>query len=112
MKVSFRIISVFLLLIPMLTEAAGGLHANKITRVAFQTGGFFLYASDWPNPNNCSRANAVVLLDTDRNYDKAYALLLSAYFSGKKVSGYSDGCVNFDGQTYNTIRGFKYLEVK
>jgi hypothetical protein len=31
--------------------------------------------------------------------------------SGKKVSGYSDSCTTFDGQTYNTIRGFKYLVV-
>jgi len=38
-------------------------------------------------------------------------LLLGAYMAGKSVSGYSDDCVTFDGQTYNSIRGFKYLTV-
>ena len=93
------------------TFAAGPLFKNKIDAVAFQTGGFFLYAKGWSNPNNCTRSTAVVLQSSDANYDKAYALLLAAYASGKKVSGYSDKCVSFDGQTYNMIRGFKYLVV-
>ncbi len=93
------------------TLAGGGLSANKVKTVAFQSGGFFLYADGWPNPNSCTKNTAIVLLESDRNYDKAYALLLSAYMSGKKISGYSDGCHSFDGQTYNTIRGFKYLTV-
>jgi len=91
--------------------AKGPLPKNNITHVAFQTGGFFLYADNWPNPNNCSSAAAVVLETTDGNYEGAYALLLAAYMSGKKVSGYSDRCVSFDGGTYNSIRGFKYLVV-
>lgn len=71
-----------------------------------------MYAEDgWSNPNSCTQNNAIVLLDTDKNYDKAYALLLAAYMSGKKVQGYSNGCAVFDGQTYNTIRGHKYLVV-
>ncbi|MCE9687162.1 hypothetical protein LZP73_13265 [Shewanella sp. AS16] len=94
------------------TVAGGGLPANKIDAVAFQTGGFFLYAKNWPNPNGCSRSDAVVLLDSDKNYDKAYSLVLMAYAAGKSVSGYSDGCIEFDEQTYNTIRGFKYLQVR
>ncbi len=92
--------------------AAGPLTANEITKVAFQTGGFFIYANGWPNPNNCDRAVAVVLPENDPNYDKAYSLLLMAYASGKKVSGYSDGCIEFDGKTYNRIRGYKYLLVE
>lgn len=92
--------------------AAGGIGARTISKVAFQTGGFFMYAEDgWSNPNSCTQNNAIVLLDTDKNYDKAYALLLAAYMSGKKVQGYSNGCAVFDGQTYNTIRGHKYLVV-
>ncbi|MEP2990311.1 MAG: hypothetical protein ABJN65_00970 [Parasphingorhabdus sp.] len=91
--------------------AAGPVSTNGIASVSFQNSDFFLNADDWPNPNNCTRGGSVVLLKTDPNYDKAYALLLSAYMSGKGVSGYSDGCINFDGQTYNTIRGFKYLTV-
>jgi len=91
--------------------AGGPLPSNKITNVAFQTNGFFLYASNWPNPNSCTRNNAVVLLAADSNYDKAYALILAAYMSGKRVSGYSDGCTTHDGQTFNTIRGTKYLVV-
>lgn len=91
--------------------AKGGLASNKITAVAFQTGGFFMYADNWSNPNECSKSDAIVLLSSGANYDKAYALLLAAYMSGKKVSGYSDGCTTHDGQTYNTIRGFKYLTV-
>lgn len=91
--------------------AAGAVGDGKVTQVAFQTGGLFLYAANWSNPNNCTKSNAVVLLDTDVNYDKAYALLLAAYMAGKTIYGYSDKCVEFDGQTYNAIRGFKYLVV-
>jgi hypothetical protein len=91
--------------------AGGGLTPNTIKSVAFNTSGFFLYADNWPNPNSCTKSNAIVLLDTGKNYDKAYSLVLAAYMSGKKVSGYSDGCTTFDGQTYNTIRDFKYLKV-
>ncbi len=92
--------------------AGGGLAKVKITRVAFQSGGFFIYSNDWNNPNDCSNDTAVVLLNTDSNYDKAYALLLAAYTSGKTVRGFSDGCTTFDAQTYNTIRGHKYLVVE
>ncbi len=91
--------------------AGGGLSTEKVYAVAFQTGGFFLYAKDWQNPNSCTMSNAIVLASSDANYEKAYSLLLTAYASGKKVTGYSDGCAEFDGQTYNTIRGFKYLKI-
>jgi len=113
MKKHFNVLPIIaILFISFSAYAGGGLSANKVTKVAFQTGGFFLYASSWPNPNNCTRSTAVVLKDTDTNYDKAYPLLLAAYMSGKKISGYSDGCVDFDGQTYNAIRGFKYLTIE
>lgn len=92
--------------------AGGSLAGNKITKLAFQTGGLFIYADNWPNPNDCSNRNAIVLKDTDVNYDKAYSLILMAYSSGKTLSGYSDSCASFDGKTYNTIRGFKYLVVQ
>lgn len=91
--------------------AAGQITGNKITSVSFNTGGFFLNSPSWDNPNNCTRSNAIVLQSTDPNYDKAFAVLLAAYLSGKKVSGYSDKCVEHDGQTYNMIRGFKYLKI-
>jgi hypothetical protein len=93
------------------TYAAGPINKDNIDAVAFQPVGFFLHGDGWGNPNNCSRSHAIVLQATDPNYDKAYALLLAAYASGKKVSGYSDKCVSHDGQTYNMIRGFKYLTV-
>ncbi|MGP9802148.1 hypothetical protein [Rheinheimera sp. NSM] len=93
-------------------DAGGSLPANAINKLAFQTGGLFIYASNWGNPNSCARNMAVVLLDNDPNYDKAYSLILAAYMSGKKVSGYSDGCTEFDGHTYNTIRGYKYLVIE
>jgi hypothetical protein len=91
----------------------GGIPVQKISHVAFQTGGFFLYAESgsWNSPDECSNSNAIVLLASDSNYDKAYSLLLAAYMSGKAISGYSDGCTTFDGKTYSTIRGFKYLVV-
>lgn len=85
---------------------------QKITYVAFQTNGLLLYADSWPNPNGCTTRAAVMLLKTDPNYDKAFALLLTAYASGKEVSGYSDGCAAHDAQTFNTIRGHKYLVVR
>jgi hypothetical protein len=92
--------------------AAGSIAARNISKVAFQSGGFFLYADEgWSNPNNCTRNHAIVLLDNDPNYEKAYALLLAAFMSGKKIQGYSNGCSDYDGQTYNTIRGYKYLVV-
>ncbi|MCW8876185.1 MAG: hypothetical protein OQK04_11275 [Kangiellaceae bacterium] len=92
-------------------SAGGVLPSNKIKSVAFHTGGFFMYADNWGNPNDCTQSGAIVLLSSDPNYDKAYSLLLAAYAAGKKVSGFSDGCANHDGQTFNTIRGFKYLTV-
>ena len=92
--------------------SAGSLNGQNITAVAFHSTGFFMYASGWINPNSCSNSDAIVLLDSDPNYDKAYALLLSAYMSGKSVSGYSNGCTTWDGRTYNTIRGYKYLKVQ
>ncbi len=108
------ILSTFLvstLLFSLQSKAGGWVNTDTADMVAFQTGGFFLYADGWGNPNNCTKSHAVVLRDTDPNYDKAYALLLSAYTAKKKIKGYSDGCASFDGQTYNTIRGFKYLTV-
>jgi hypothetical protein len=104
---SFSLVS----MVSSYSYAGGPLATQKITAVAFNTNGFFLSAADWPNPNNCTKSHAIVLKSTDSNYDKAYALLLMAYTSGKKVQGYSDGCVSHDGQTYNSIRGFKYLTV-
>lgn len=85
---------------------------QKINFVAFQTNGLLLYADSWPNPNGCTTTAAVMLLKTDPNYDKAFALLLTAYASGKEVSGYSDGCSAHDAHTFNTIRGHKYLVVR
>lgn len=100
-----------ILLLPMFAFAKGGIKLNKVNAVGFQSVGFFLYADDWGNANDCTRTDAIVLQSSDPNYEKAYALLLSAYMAGKKISGYSDYCVDFDGQTYNMIRGFKYLKV-
>ena len=93
-------------------HAAGWISPRVIDKLAFNSGGLFMYAENWPNPSSCTHTDAIVLLDTDRNYDKAYALILTAYASGKTVQGYSDGCTTFDGRTYNTIRGFKYLRVE
>lgn len=92
--------------------AAGHAGYSKVTKLAFQTGGLYIYGPSWNNPNNCSQKTAIVLKNTDPNYEKAYALILAAYMSGKKIGGYSDECTDFDEQTYNTIRGFKYLTVE
>jgi hypothetical protein len=112
MNIIIRVLtSLSLVIFSSAVFSAGPIAQDNIDYVAFQTGGFFLYADGWGNPNSCTRSNAVVLQDIDANYDKAYALLLMAYASGKKVSGYSNKCVNFDGQTYNMIRGYKYLTI-
>lgn len=93
-------------------QAGGALYpAQEITNVSFQENGFLFYADNWPNPNNCDSTAGVMLLKTDPNYDKAYALILTAFSAGMTVQGYSDGCSLHDGQSYNTIRGFKYLVV-
>lgn len=114
MSIIRKLLSIIpLVLLSTGVNAGGRVESNNIDSVAFQTGGFFLYSDDgWSNPNPCSQNNAIVLLSSDANYDKAYALLLAAYMAGKHVSGYSDGCVEFDGKTYSTIRGSKYLVVK
>ncbi len=91
--------------------AGGGVNSNKISHVAFQSNHLFIYSSGWGNPNGCQETSAVVLQSSNSNFDKAYTLLLAAFMSGKNVSGYSDGCIEWDGRTYNTIRGHKYLTV-
>jgi len=93
-------------------QAGGRIDPRVVDKLAFNSGGLFLYASGWSNPNSCTRSDAIVLLDTDINYDKAYSLILTAFASGKTVEGYSDGCASFDGQAYNTIRGYKYLLIE
>lgn len=115
MKILNKLILTLLASIGATTAAnAGGVlqPPQVITRVSFMENGFIIYADGWPNPNNCDTADGVILLATDPNYDKAFALLLTAYSTGKKVSGYSDGCVLVDGTNFNTIRGFKYLVVR
>ena len=102
-----------LVLAPSVSYAAGMIDFHKINQVAFFKEGFLLYTEgDWNNPNSCQSSKAVVLTQSDPNYDKAYSLLLAAYMSGKEISSYSDGCINVDGTTFNKIRGFKYLFVK
>ncbi|WP_159437130.1 hypothetical protein [Parasphingorhabdus marina] len=92
--------------------AGGALYpAQVITNVSFQEEGLLFFADNWPNPNNCDSTAGVMLLKTDPNCDKAYALILTAFTAGMTVQGYSDGCALHDGQSYNTIRGFKYLVV-
>lgn len=95
-----------------MAQAGAMLNTNVITRVGFYSGGFYIFANNWNNANNCDNASAVVLKTTDTNYDKAYALLLTAYTTGKSVKGFSDECISHDGVTYNTIRGYKYLDVQ
>ncbi len=93
--------------------AAGSVGYRTIDEVAFNTGGFFLYSAEgWVNARGCDRTDAVVLLDNGPNYDKAYALALTAYASGKQLVGFSDNCVVFDDKSYNMIRSHKYLRVK
>jgi len=101
-----------ILIVSGYSNAAGGLGSNVITKMAFQSNHVFIYSAGWNNANTCDRAVAVVLQKNDQNFDKAYALLLAAFMSGKAVSGYSDNCIELDGKTYNTIRGFKYLSVE
>ncbi len=107
-------LNLFVFLISIsIAYSAGGLSERKISKLAFNTGGLFIYAEGgWNNPNECSRTDAIVLLSSDSNYDKAFALILTAYSMGKSIKGYSNDCTTHDEKTYNTIRGYKYLEVK
>ena len=95
-----------------LASAADTIPAKVPTKLAFQSGGLFIYSAGWDNRNTCTNTDAIVLRDSDPNYDKAYALILAAYMSGKTVSGWSDDCHPHDGQTYNYIRGYKYLIIQ
>lgn len=95
-----------------LSYAKGGLGKNVITKIGFQSNHVFIYASGWNNASTCQNSDAVVLQANDQNFDKAYSMLLAAFMAGKTVNGYSDNCIEWDGKTYNTIRGFKYLTVE
>ena len=95
-----------------LAYGAGGLGKSKISKIAFQSNHIMIYGGEWNNPNSCQQINAVVLHKDDQNFEYAYTLLLAAFMAGKTVGGYSDGCVDWDGKTYNTIRGHKYLTVE
>lgn len=92
--------------------SAGSVTKNIITKIAFQSDHLFVYADNWVNASDCQKSNAVVLQKNDHNFEKAYSLILAAFMSGKTLSGYSDGCIEWDGSTYNTIRGYKYLIVE
>ncbi len=100
-------IAIFLMMSGV-ANAGGSFSATQITKLGFQTGGLYIYGN-WANKNGCSHTDAVVLPKSDSNFDNAYSLIMAAYISGKKISGYSDGCHSHDGKTYNTIRGHKYL---
>lgn len=106
------ILAMSLLLSSDYSSAGGKVGWNTITAIAFQNEDLFLYSSSWNNPNGCGKDNAVILKNTDPNFDKAYAMLLAAYMAGKQIKAYSDGCHTFDEQTYNHIRGWKYLLVQ
>lgn len=91
-------------------QAAGPLGKTQITGLSFFPEGLVI-AGTWKNPNNCSSSSGVLLQVSDPNYDKAYSLVLAAYMSGKKLSGYSNECIDVDGTSRNMIRGYKYLGI-
>lgn len=111
-KISKLFLAVTLIFTTTSAHSAGSIKGNKISKVAFQSGHFFIYSEGWNNPNSCQNTNAVIRQSDDSNFDNAYSLLLAAFMADKNVSGYSDGCREWDGKTYNTIRGFKYLIVQ
>lgn len=102
----------FITVFSFTTLAGGSVGWNKITRIAFQNNDVMIYADNWVNANDCVNSSAVILKNTDQNFDKAYAMLLAAFMAGKEVIAYSDGCHTFDERSYNYIRGFKYLTIK
>lgn len=113
MKNAYLSAALVILLASSSVSAGDRLEWRTLEKVALQTEGLFLYArGGWNNPSSCQQVNAVVLLNSDSNFDRAYSLLLSAFMYGKSIRGFSDGCTVFDGKTYNTVRGYKYLEVK
>ncbi|PHQ83180.1 MAG: hypothetical protein COB58_10625 [Thalassobium sp.] len=90
----------------------GSVGWNTVNQIAIQDGDVILYADAWSNPNSCEASNGVILRKSDENFDNAYAFVLSAFMAGKEVVGYSDGCKNFDGKSYNYIRAYKYLQMR
>ncbi len=95
-----------------LANAAGPIGWTKIDSIAFQNSDLMIYTDIKGNPNDCERDVAVILKDSDPNFDKAYAMILAAYMAGKEIRAYSDGCHTFDEKTYNYIRGYKYLQIR
>ena len=91
---------IMVLLLSAQSFAAGWVSKNKITKIAFQSEHVFIYSDGWNNANGCQKISAVVLDKDDRNFDKAYSLLLAAFMAGKEVSGYSDGCITWDEHSY------------
>jgi len=107
-----KILFVLLLSLSAQSVYAGGIiPKSKITNIGFNQAGFFIWLEKKVNPNACSSNNAIVLKKDDLNYKEAYAMLLAAFYNDKEIFGYSDECVSHDAQTYNNIRGWKYLIV-
>jgi len=94
-----------------IANAGGSVGKAKINGLAFQNSHLMIYSASWENPNDCQKSSGVLLDQSDPNFERAYALILAAYMSGKEISAYSDGCKLFDDRTYNKIRGYKYLVV-
>lgn len=90
---------------------AGAVGKQKIIKIAFNSEHLFIYADAWNNANECQQSDAVILERGSTNFDKAYTMILAAFMAGRDISAYSDGCLEWDGKTYNTIRAHKYLTV-
>lgn len=110
-KVKVSSMMFLLIVIVSLCKADGYVTKNVITRLEFNTGGLYIYADKWFNANVADRTSAVVLLSSDPNYDKALALILTAFVNEYEIDAYSDDICTFDSKTYNVIRGWKYLRV-
>ncbi|CAA0124757.1 Uncharacterised protein [BD1-7 clade bacterium] len=115
---SFIPSSFFLLLVSVsgIASGAGWMGTETITELGFSNDGLLIRSAGWIDASNCESndsgmVDSAVLKYTDRNYDHAYSLILSAFMAKKRVTLYSDDCSANGGST-NSVRGFKHITIK
>ena len=71
--------------------AGGYLGSQEITVLSTAYNEVIVNMANPGNPDGCSQPNAI-LLSTHIRYDEIYAIILTAYTTGKKINIFVSGC--------------------